>query len=221
MDLEVLYKDDGVIISQKKFTLDLLKEYQCMNYSSFTSPLDPAVKLTSPLDPAVKLKAKEGEALTDPTYYRKLVGKLNFLTNTRLDIAYSVQNLSQFMDDPRQPHLKAAFHLLRYLKGYPTLGIFMSRDTNYTIRAYCDSDWAACPDSRKFVSGYLVLLGSNPVSWKSKKHDTISLSSVEAEYRALRKVMGNWCSLVDCLKNLQFLSPSPLQCFVIASLSCT
>ncbi|XP_019263196.1 PREDICTED: uncharacterized protein LOC109240959 [Nicotiana attenuata] len=123
-----------------------------MDYNSFTS-----------------LRAKEGEVLNDPTYYGKLVGKVNFLTNTRLDIAYSVQNLSQFMDDPRQPHLKAAFHLLRYLKGDPTLGIFLSKDADYAIKAYCDSDWAACPDSRKSMSGYLVLLGSSPVSWKSKK----------------------------------------------------
>ncbi|XP_019246502.1 PREDICTED: uncharacterized protein LOC109226159 [Nicotiana attenuata] len=180
LGLEVLYKDDGVIISQRKFTLDLLKEYQCMDHSS----------INSPLDPTVKLKAKEGERLTDPTYYKKLIGKFNFLTNTRLYIAYSVQHLSQFMDDPREPHLTAAFHLLRYLKGDPTLGIFLSKDQDYTIRAYCDSDWAACPDSRKSVSGYLVLMGSSPVSWKSKKQDTISLSSAEAEYRALRKVVG-------------------------------
>ncbi|XP_019236843.1 PREDICTED: uncharacterized protein LOC109217069 [Nicotiana attenuata] len=180
LGLEVLYKTDGVIISQRKFTLDLFKEYQCMDHNSFASPLD----LT------IKLRAKEGEVLTDPTYYRKLLGKLNFLTNTRLDITYSVQNLSQFMDDPGQPHLKAAFHLLRYLKVDPTLGIFLSKDADYTIKAYCDSDWVACPDSRKSVSGYLVLLGNSPVSWKSKKQDTISLSSAEAEYRALRKVVG-------------------------------
>lgn len=79
-------------------------------------------KFTSPLDPTVKLKAKEGEALTYPTYYRNLMGKLNFLTNTILNIVYSVQHLSQFMDDPIEPHLKVAFHLLRYLKGDLTLG---------------------------------------------------------------------------------------------------
>ncbi|XP_019232517.1 PREDICTED: uncharacterized protein LOC109213210 [Nicotiana attenuata] len=203
LGLEILYKDDGVIVSQRKFTLDLLKEYHCTDYSSFSSPLDPTMKL----------KAKEGKKLTDPTYYRKLIGKFNFLTNTRLDIAYSVQHLSQFMYDPRKPHLTAAFHLLRYLKKDPTLGIFLSKDQDYTIKAYCDSDWAACPDSRKSVSGYLVLMGNSPISWKSKKQDTISLSSAEAEYRALRKVVGELVWLSRLFEELSVPSPKPIAVF--------
>lgn len=123
LGMEVLYKADGVVISQRKFALDLLKKYDCLSQNGFSSPLNPTVKL----------KAKEGATLQDPTYYRKLIGKLNFLINTRLDIAYGVQHLSQFMQDPREPHLKAAFHLLRYLRNDPTLGIFFSKDEDYTM----------------------------------------------------------------------------------------
>ncbi|XP_019252796.1 PREDICTED: uncharacterized protein LOC109231600 [Nicotiana attenuata] len=204
LGLEILYKAYGIVITQKKFMLDLLKEYNCMDYSS----------LASPLDLSVKLRAEEGIALPDPTYYRKLVGKLNFLTNTRIDIAYSVQHLSQFMQDPREPHLKAAFHLLRYLKGDPSMGLFMSHDPTYNVRAYCDSDWAACPYSRKSVSGYLVLLGNSPICWKSNKQETISLSSVEVEYMALRKVVGElvWlCRLFEEL-NMPFNKPVEVFC---------
>nr|XP_009773115.1 PREDICTED: uncharacterized protein LOC104223384 [Nicotiana sylvestris] len=103
----MLYKDDGVLISQRKFTTNLLKEYDCMGYSA----------VSSPRDSSTKLKAEEGPLMSDPYYYRKLVGKLNFLTNTRLDIAYSVQHLSQFMQAPREPHLKAAIHVLRRGRG--------------------------------------------------------------------------------------------------------
>lgn len=84
LGLEVLYRDGRILISQRKFVLDLLKEYDCLHSTS----------LSSPLDPTIKLKAKEGVPLSDPTFYRQLVGKLNFLTNTRLDIAYGVQHLS-------------------------------------------------------------------------------------------------------------------------------
>ncbi|KAM3380920.1 hypothetical protein P3S68_006493 [Capsicum galapagoense] len=180
LGLEVIHTKDGALISQKKFLSDLLKEFNCTQYSH----------LSSPLDPNVKLKAKEGAPLSDPVYYRKLVGKLNFLTTTRMDIAYGVQHLSQFMQDPREPHLQAAYHLLRYLKKDPDLGVLMSNKEDYNIKAYCDSDWAACPDSRKSVSGYIVFLGDSPISWKSKKQETISSSSAEAEYRAIRKVVG-------------------------------
>ncbi|XP_070039209.1 uncharacterized mitochondrial protein AtMg00240-like [Nicotiana tomentosiformis] len=120
--------------------------------------------MSSPLDPSTKLKASEGSLLTDPTQYRKLVGKLNFLTNTRLDIAYSIQHLSQCMQSPRDSHLKVAMHVLRYLKGDPGLGIFLSNSADYRLRAFCDSDWAVCPETRKSVSGYIVLLRDSPIS---------------------------------------------------------
>uniref|UniRef100_A0A3Q7G3Z9 Reverse transcriptase Ty1/copia-type domain-containing protein n=1 Tax=Solanum lycopersicum TaxID=4081 RepID=A0A3Q7G3Z9_SOLLC len=71
-----------------------------------------------------------------------------------MDIAYSFQHLSKFMQSPRVPHLKAAYHVLKYLKQDPTM---------------CYSDWAACPESRRSVSGYLVLMGDSHISWKSKK----------------------------------------------------
>ncbi|XP_019236085.1 PREDICTED: uncharacterized protein LOC109216394 [Nicotiana attenuata] len=185
LGLEVLYKAGGVIISQRKFVLDLLKEYDYLEYSA----------LTSPFDLNVKLRAKEGMPFTDPTYYRKLVGKLNFLTKRRLDIAFSVQHLSQIMQNPREPHLKDAFHLLRYLK------------------AYFNSDWAACLDLIKSVSGYIVMLGSSPLSWKSKKQETVSLSSAEAECRSLRKVIRELVWLKRLLDELTVPSPAPTRVF--------
>nr|XP_016437170.1 PREDICTED: uncharacterized mitochondrial protein AtMg00810-like [Nicotiana tabacum] len=203
LGLEMLYKDDGVLISQRKFTTDILKEYDCLGYSA----------VSSPLESSIKLRAEEGTLLSDPSYYRKLVGKLNFLTNTRLDIAYSVQYLSQFMQAPREPHLKAAIHVLRYLKNDPTLGIFLSNDPSYKVTAYCDSNWAACPDSRRSVSGYLVLFGGSPISWKSKKQTTVSLSSAETEYRSLRKVVGELVWVQRLLEELTVPCTDPIQVF--------
>ncbi|XP_049342680.1 uncharacterized mitochondrial protein AtMg00810-like [Solanum verrucosum] len=89
------------------------------------------------------------------------------------------------------------------------MGIFISNKPDLTITAYCDLDWAACPDSRKSVSGYLVLMGDSPISWKSKKQATISLSSAEAEYRAVRQVVGElvWLERFSVTAKLQYILP--------------
>lgn len=80
LGLEILYRSGEIIISQRKFMLVLLKEYNMLDQTD----------MASPLDPFTKLHAKEGPPLTNPAYYRKLIEKLNFLTNTRMDIAYGV-----------------------------------------------------------------------------------------------------------------------------------
>ena len=89
------------------------------------------------------------------------------------------------MHERRIDHLNAAMRVLRYLKGHPGQGILLRADSNLQIMAYCDSDWATCPLSRKSVSGYFVMLGCSPISWKTKKQTTVSRSSAEAEYRAM------------------------------------
>jgi len=91
--------------------------------------------------------------------------------------------------------------------------VYLSNDPDCTIQAYCDSDWASCPDSRRSVSGYLILLGNSPISWKSKKHETISLSSAEAEYRSLRKVVGELTWLNRLLNDLTITNSSPIDVY--------
>lgn len=113
----------------------------------------------SPLDLSVKLLSTEGQSINDPSLYRKLVGKLNFLMNTRPNISFVVQHLSQLMTDPYFPHWNAALHVLRYLKPDPNQGLFFSNSSDYNVASYCDADWAAFPNTRHFVSGFVVFLG--------------------------------------------------------------
>ncbi|GAV86711.1 hypothetical protein CFOL_v3_30137 [Cephalotus follicularis] len=126
----------------------------------------------------------------DPTYediagYQRLVGRLIYLTITRHDISFAVQMVSQFMHSPKQSHMNTALRILKYLKKEPGLGILMKAENDLKLRAYCDSDWAACPMTRKLITGYCIKLGDSLISWKSKKQATISKSSVETEYRAM------------------------------------
>ncbi|XP_077237143.1 putative mitochondrial protein AtMg00240 [Tasmannia lanceolata] len=155
----------------------------------------------------LQLNSTHGDVLPDPSTYRRLIGRLIYLTLTRPDIAFSVQALSQFMATPRQPHLDAAHRLLRYIKQSPGQGILLSFSINTQLHAFCDSDWASCPETRRSVTGYCILLGSSPVSWKSKKQRTPSRSSAEAEYRAMGTICCEVTWLLHLLRDLQLLHP--------------
>ena len=112
----------------------------------------------------VKLCVEDEIPFVDPTLYRCLIGKLNFLTNTGPDLAYAVQNLSQYMQCPRSSHWQALLHTLNYVNSTCGQGILLRGDTKLVLKAFSDSDWGACPNTQRFVSGYVLLLGKSPIS---------------------------------------------------------
>jgi hypothetical protein len=165
----------GLFLSQQQYALDILERANMSNCNTISTPVDTKCKLS----------ATDGPPVADPSNYRSLAGALQYLTLTRPDLSHAVQQVCLFMHDPREAHLQLIKRILRYVRGTAHLGLQLHVGASSELIAYSDADWAGCPDTRRSTSGYCVFLGTNLVSWSSKRQPTVSRSSAEAEYRAV------------------------------------
>ncbi|KAL2225521.1 UNVERIFIED_CONTAM: Retrovirus-related Pol polyprotein from transposon RE1 [Sesamum indicum] len=137
LGLEIARNVDGIYLAQTKYVLDIIADTGL---------------------PHAKAALRLFLWGLTPDSYRRLVGRLLYLGFTRPDISYSVQQLSQYLNRPCDTHWKAALHVVKYLKGYPTLGLFLPAANTLNLRGYCDADWASCCDSRRSLTGFCVFL---------------------------------------------------------------
>ncbi|KAL3523634.1 hypothetical protein ACH5RR_016468 [Cinchona calisaya] len=202
LGLEVHHRPQGIFLNQQKYIQDLVDVAGLTNTTS----------VDTPMEINVKYRRDEGELLEDPTFYRKLVGSLIYLTITRPDISYAVHIVSKFMQAPRHLHLSAVRRIIKYIHGTPSRGLFFPSGSTLQLQAYSDADWAGCPDTRKSITGWGMFLGDALVSWKCKKQDSVSKSSTEAEYRAMSAACSEITWLRGLLAELGFsqAQPTPL-----------
>nr|XP_016436848.1 PREDICTED: uncharacterized protein LOC107762959 [Nicotiana tabacum] len=203
LGIEVSCFPSGLLIHQRKFIRNLLREYGCEDTSSIFCPLDLSMKVKADID----------VSFPSPESYKSLVGKLDFFTYTRPDLSFADQHLSQFLQRPCESHMKAGLHLLRYLKGTSEVGVFFSNYHALSLSIYCDSDWAACLDTKRSVSGFCILMGGCLVGWKAKKQTVVPLSSAEAEYRALNKVVAELTWVIRLLSDFGLVVPTVVHVF--------
>jgi hypothetical protein len=121
----------------------------------------------------------------DPHLYRKLIRSLMYLVNTKPNICYAVNVLSQFMSEPRQTCWIAVKHVLRYLRGTVRYGLRYDSSVDLSLHGYADADWARSTVDRKSTYGCFFTLGYVMVSWCSRKHSFVALSTAKVEYIAL------------------------------------
>ncbi|RVW34590.1 Retrovirus-related Pol polyprotein from transposon RE1 [Vitis vinifera] len=200
LGMEVARSRKGIVVSQRKYILDLLKETGMLG----CKPID------TPMDSQKKLGIEKESTPVDRGRYQRLVGRLIYLSHTRPDIGFAVSAVSQFMHSPTEEHMEAVYRILRYLKMTPGKGLFFRKTENRDTEVYSDADWAGNIIDRRSTSGYCFFVWGNLVTWRSKKQSVVARSSAEAEYRALAQGIceGIWIKRV--LSELGQTSSSPI-----------
>ncbi|KAF5457856.1 hypothetical protein F2P56_021933 [Juglans regia] len=146
LGIEITRSLAGIFFNQRKYILDILSDASQLGSRPAYFPMEQHLKLND----------IDGALVVDPASYRRLVGRLIYLTISHPDIAYTVNLLSHFMHAPREPHQQTAFRLLQYLKTIPSYGLFFSSTYSFQLSAYCDSNWASCPMTQWSTTDFVV-----------------------------------------------------------------
>ncbi|XP_022041719.2 uncharacterized mitochondrial protein AtMg00810-like [Helianthus annuus] len=192
LGIQVTRNGNDLFLSQQAYAKDIIHR----------ASMDSCKPVATPVDTQSKLSATSGPLHDDPSTYRSLAGALQYLTFTRPDISYAVQQICMHMHAPRLEHWNALKRIIRYIQGKADYGLHLGSVTNMSLVAYTDADWAGCPDTRRSTSGYCVYMGNNLLSWSSKRQSTISRSSAEAEYLGVANVVADICWLRNLLLEL-------------------
>ena len=130
LGMEVWKNSEGIFINQGKYAVEILKIFDMLECKAMDTPMDTILKLL----------AEESLELVDVTQYRQIIGSLMYLTNTRPDICFAANTLSQYLVQPRHVHLIAAKHVMRYLKGTIDFGLYYDGNHEYRLYGYTDAD---------------------------------------------------------------------------------
>jgi hypothetical protein len=128
LDITVEHRPDGLFLHQRTYTLDILKQTVMADCKPCTTPVDLQAKLADDSGPPV----------ADASQFQSIAGALQYLTFTRPDIAYVVQQICLHMHDPREPHLTTMKRILRYLRGTPDFGLLLRRSSSSDLVVYTD-----------------------------------------------------------------------------------
>ena len=204
LGIEVAQSKQDIFIPQQKFVVDLLRETGITASKPVVTPIEQNHRLSEVL----------GEKKVDKKMYQQLVGRLIYLADTRPDIAYLVSVISQFMHDPREIHLQAAYRVLHYLKAHLRKGILFKKTSDIALAIYTDAAFAGSPLDKRSTKGYCIFLGGNLVSWRSKKQNVVAQSSVEAEFRAMATGVCEllWVKIILEDLKVQWSKPMKLYC---------
>jgi hypothetical protein len=199
LGIEVLQSSRGISLCQAAYAGKILER-------SGMADCNPC---QAPMECRLKLSKESKEPVVDKTLYRSIVGSLRYLVNTRPDLSFAVGYVSRFLDEPHEDHLSAVKHILRYVAGTRSFGLWFEKEKKEeaVLVGFSDSDYAGDIDKRKSTSGIIFFLAGRPITWQSMKQKVVAQSSCEAEYIAAANATCQALWLTRVLAEVQCLEP--------------
>jgi hypothetical protein len=175
LGLEVWKRLSEIFLNQGKYVVDILKRFRMMDCKDM-----PTLMVKN-----MKLLRNTSSEIVDATIYKQMIGWLMYLMNTRPDICFVMKSLSQYIVELRSVHLVAEKHVMRYLKSTIDYGLKYASDHEISLQGFANSDWVGSVVDQKSTYGCFFSMGSSVISWFCRKHTSVALSMVEAEYIAV------------------------------------
>lgn len=192
LGLEISQMSDGsIFVNQAGYARRILEKFKMSECNAVSTPSDPHHSMAEIGEPS------SNEVKAFP--YREAVGSLMYLaTATRPDIAFAVNNASRHLQDPRSCHWTAVKRIFKYVKGTISFGIIFKSKLPISLSIFSDADYAGDLDTRRSTTGYVLLVGSGPISWCSQRQPTVALSTTESEYIAASQTVKEliWVNLL-------------------------
>lgn len=160
--------------------------------------------LTKPDTPVGDMDEEE-RRVVDSMDYRAFVGiALHIYVFTRPDIGYAINQLASHCNDPRGVHVEAAKQLGRYLQDTAELGVLYDGGDEEEVKVYCDADFADCVDTRRSISGLVIMVYGGATSWTCRKQASVALSTMEAEAVSMRV---GFCEVIGVKWDMEVFDP--------------
>jgi hypothetical protein len=199
--VQVRHDASGFFLTQSQYAEDVLDRAGMLNCKPTSTPAD-----TKP-----KLSIHDGTPLsaTDASFYRSIAGALQYLTLTRPDVAYAVNQACLYMHAPQDIHWHLLKRILRYLRGTLNQGLTISASSTTQLTAYFGDDWAGYPDTRRSTSGYCV---SSVSHWFLGHPNGRRRSHVLARKRSTVVLLMRWQNVAGCATcsaNCSWTCPCP------------
>ncbi|XP_044482152.1 secreted RxLR effector protein 161-like [Mangifera indica] len=175
LGLEAKRSQKGLLLSQTKYASDLLHKLNMQDCKSVFTPM----VVGSNFFP------RDSPVFDKPTMYTSVIGALQYLTLTRLDLSYAINKSSQFLKEPTQLQWQAVKRVLRYIQGTLEYGLMFKPSLILNLEVFSNADWAGNLEYKRSTSGYCIYLEGNLVQWSSKKRRVVAFSSTESKYEAL------------------------------------